>query len=238
MIDFSLLALDGGWGWQMLAGLAVTLELAVLSYLFGTALGLLLALGILSGGRVASGLIESGCLVFRSVPELLIIFLFYYGSALALQAILAPFGIGWRIEIGPFTAGVIAISLIQAAYTSEIFRGAILAVPRGPQEAATALGLTPYQTFRIVVLPIAFRYAFPGLANMWLVVLKNTPLVSAIGLHDLIRAAGTAGQNTKQYFTFYVTVLAVYLVVSALSMAAQRAAERRVFRYVTEGRGG
>lgn len=177
MMDLSLLSLDTGWGGQILAGLSVTLQLAIISYVIGTIAGLFAALGILAGGRAAAGLLEALSAVLRSVPELLIIFLFYYGGALALQSALSVVGIGWRIEIDAFTAGIAALSVIQAAYTSEIFRGAILAVPAGLREAALALGLRRTQLFWTVTFPIAFRYAFPGLANMWFVILKNTPLV-------------------------------------------------------------
>jgi ABC-type arginine transport system permease subunit len=136
------------------------------------------------------------------------------------------------VEVSAFWAGVAALGLIQGAYTSEIFKGAIRAVSRGAIEAARSLGMSRWRVFHLIALPIALRYAFPGICNMWMVVVKNTPFVSAIGLEDLVRAAGTAGENTKQFFTFYLAVLISYLVLSAISMLAQAAIDRRLFRHV------
>ena len=103
---------------------------------------------------------------------------------------------------------------------------------QGDLEAARSLGMSRWRVFRLVALPIALRYAFPGICNMWMVVVKNTPFVSAIGLEDLVRAAGTAGENTKQFFTFYLAVLVSYLLLSAVSMLVQSAIDRRLFRHL------
>jgi polar amino acid transport system permease protein len=150
-------------------------------------------------------------------------------------AIVGLFGIDRYIEIGAFAAGTIALALIQGVYASEVFRGAILAVPRGAIEAAQTLGLRRLQIVRTIVVPLAMRYAFGGMVNLWMVVIKNTPFVSAIGLEDFIRAAGTAGQNTKKFFVFYFAVLLTYLLLSAVTMMLQSRISRRLFRHVAGG---
>ena len=231
MMDLQILAFGSGWGNQLLIGFGLTLELAVLSFVIGTAIGLGAALGELSRIKPVAAMFVAYGAVFRSVPELLVIFLIYYGGAFALGALLRAFGVGTYVEVNAFSAGVTSLSIIQGAYTSEVFRGAILAVPTGMIDAARSLGMSRFRTFRRIILPIALRYAFPGLCNMWMVVIKNTPFVSAIGLQDLIRAAGTAGQNTRQYFTFYMVVLVSYLSISGLTLFLQYRLDRRLFRH-------
>jgi ABC-type arginine transport system permease subunit len=176
-------------------------------------------------------LLEWYGIVIRSVPELLIIFLLYFGGSFALGRFLSLFNIETYIEVSAFWAGALALGLIQAGYTSEVFRGAILAVPPGLIEAAKSLGMGR-QTFRLVTLPLALRYALPGLCNMWMVVIKHTPFVSAIGLEDLIRTAGTAGENTKQFIAFYATVVIAYLAISAATLFIQSVFERRIYRHI------
>jgi His/Glu/Gln/Arg/opine family amino acid ABC transporter permease subunit len=231
MSDLQILALRSGWGDQLLFGLGLTLELAILSFIIGTAIGLGSALGELSRVRPVAALFVGYGAIFRSVPELLVIFLVYYGGAFALGAVLRLIGVRTYVEVDAFSAGVVSLSIIQGAYTSEVFRGAILAVPVGMIDAARSLGMSRRRTFRRITLPIALRYAFPGLCNMWMVVIKNTPFVSAIGLQDLIRAAGTAGQNTRQYFTFYLVVLIGYLCISGITLLLQSQLDRRLFRH-------
>lgn len=171
-------------------------------------------------------------MVLRSVPELLVIFLIYYGAAIALAALLAPFGIAGLFEINRFWSGVLALALIHAAYASEVFRGAFLAVPVGEIDAARAFGMSPVLVFSRIRLPLAFRLAMPGLTNLVMTTLKSTPLVSAIGLQDLIRVAGDAGQNTKEYFQFYMATLVIYLGIAAVVLLLQSRSEHRLYRHL------
>lgn len=232
-----LFAVGPGWGDELLRGFAVTIEIAVLAYGGGTLLGLAAAFGELSTRRWLSLPLQAYAMVLRSVPELLVIFLFYYGGAFALQGLLGLAGIDAVVDIDAFTAGTVALALVQGAYASEVFRGAILAVPAGAVEAARSLGLRRVQILRTIVVPLALRTALAGLVNLWMVVIKNTPFVSAIGLEDFIRAAGTAGQNTKQYFAFYLAVLVTYLAVSGVTMVAQARLSGRLFRHLERERG-
>ncbi len=235
MALLDLFAFGPGWGDELLAGFFVTLQLALSGYAVGTLLGLLAALGELSRFRLLSALLQGYALTLRSVPELLIIFLLYYGGATALNLLFQPLGLG-RVEFSAFLAGLIALSLIQGAYASEVFRGAITAVPHGMSEAAKSLGLSPLAAAWTVTLPLALRYALPGLVNLWVVLIKTTALVSAIGVEDFVRTAATAGQNTKQYFVFFAAVLVAYLALSGLTMLLQARLSRRFYRHLDGAR--
>ncbi len=236
-MDLSLFAVGPtGWGDELLAGFGLTLRLGLSGVVIGTLLGLAAALAELSSWRWLGRFIEGLNVVLRSVPELLVIFLVYYGASFALQALLRPFGIDRFIDVSAFWAATIALSVIHAAYASEVFKGAFSAVPAGQLDAARAFGMSPLLAFARIKLPIALRLAFAGLVNMVMVTLKSTPFVSAIGLQDLIRAAGEAGQNTKYYFQFFMASLVVYLVIAAGALALQLVSERRLYRHLKVGR--
>ncbi|WP_424993029.1 ABC transporter permease [Oceaniradius stylonematis] len=221
-----------GWGDELLWGFALTMTLAIAAYVIGTVIGLFAALALLSKSRILRPVSAAYGTIFRSVPELLILFLTYYGAALMIRSTFALIGIDLRVSLDAFTAGVVALALVHGAYTAEVFRGAIISVPTGLREAARSLGMTPFVTFHRIVFPVALRYAFPGLSNLWMVMIKNTPLVSAIGLADLIGQANTAGQNTKHYFAFFTAALIAYLFVSAVSLWGQIRLERNLTRHL------
>jgi polar amino acid transport system permease protein len=230
-VDLSVLAFDSGWGNQLLRGLLVTISLGSISMAVGVAIGLATALIEIGKLRFAARLVAGWNWILRSLPELLVIFAIYYGLSFVLAPILAPFGFTGFISVNAFWAGVIAIGLIIGAYCGQVFRGAFAAVPRGPVDAARALGLRETQVLLTIWLPLAFRYGMPGLINLLIVTLKITPLVSAIGLQDLMRVAGDAGQNTKRYMTFYVVALVLYLLLAAAIAVANMRIEKRVTAY-------
>jgi putative lysine/arginine/ornithine/histidine/octopine transport system permease protein len=226
-VDGSRLALALAWSIPLLQGLAVTLALAAASVAAGSLLGLGATLLAERAGPVLRRTLLATLALIRSLPELLIIFAAYYGSAVLLQVLLAPFGHDGFVGIGSFTAGVLALSLIHGAFAAEVFRGAFAAVPAGPLEAARALGLRSFQALLTIRLPIALRYALPGWMNLLVITLKLTPLVAAIGLEDLLRVAGEAGKSTRDYLLFYLVALAIYLVIAgAVGLAQERAEER------------
>jgi polar amino acid transport system permease protein len=231
-MDVTLLAYGPlGWGDELLAGLWLTLALSVSSYGLGITLGILCGLVELRRG-VVPRLFTAYAAVMRSLPELLVILFVFFALAAILNAGLATLRIPLNVTLGPFAAGVIALSVVIGAYASEVAKGAVLAIPAGMGEAARALGLRRSQALVTVILPLAARHAFPGLANLWMVVIKTTPFVSAIQLEEFIRAAGTAGQNTKHYFLFYGIAIIGYLIISGLSMWGQHLIETRLFRHM------
>ena len=155
--------------------------------------------------------------IFRGLPELLTLFLVYFGAQIGISALVRALGIADGVEINSFIAGMFALGVVFSSYASEVFLSAFRAIPRGQYEGGFAIGLTWGQTMRLVVLPQLFRIALPGLANLWLILIKDTALVSVIGLSDILRQTGIAARVTKQAFFFYGTAFLLYLVLAIIS---------------------
>ena len=209
-----------GWGDELAAGAWLTIRLALATLPFGLVLGLALALMRDSGRtalRVPSNVFTT---VFRGLPELLTLLLVYFGGQMLLARI---FG---EVEVSAFIAGLVALGLVFAAYASEVFLGALRGVGRGQYEAGQVLGLRSPTVFRLVILPQLVRLALPGLANLWLVLLKETSLVSVIALNDLLRETSVAVRATKEPFLFYFVACLIYLAMSAVSSVGIAGIER------------
>ncbi|MDC7699484.1 ABC transporter permease [Vogesella indigofera] len=210
---------------QLLEGAALTLELAFTSLCFGLLLGLAGAaakMSALSWLRQSAHLVSN---VLRGIPEFLILLICYFGLSNLINTYFAG-----TLSLSPFAGGVVALALVFGAYASEVFRGAFLAVPKGQLEAARSYGLSRWQIFWCVQLPQAWRICLPSLNNMWQNLLKDTSLVSIVGLEDMLRKANIAAQFTKQPFVFYAAVAVIYLLLLAVSNPAFAYFEKRANR--------
>ena len=215
-----------GFGPILLEGTWMTIKLSVLSLALSVLLGLLGASAKLSRLALLRIPAQIYTTLIRGVPDLVLMLLIFYSLQTWLSSLTDA--LGWDyIEIDPFSAGVITLGFIYGAYFTETFRGAILAVPRGQVEAATAYGLKRGQRFRLVVFPQMMRFALPGIGNNWMVMLKATALVSIIGLADLVKAAQDAGKSTYQLFYFLVLAALIYLLITSASNFILRWLERR-----------
>lgn len=215
-----------GWGDEIATGVVVTVSLALCTLPLGLATGFMVALGKQSEERslrLASNIYTT---LFRGLPELLTLFLVYYGAQIGLQQAMRAFGATSTIEINSFVAGMVALGAVFSSYASEVFLSAFRAIPRGQYEGGYAIGLTRWQTMRLVILPQLVRIALPGLSNLWLILLKDTALVSVIGLSDIIRQAGIAARVTKHAFLFFGVACLIYLALAILSSFAFAAIER------------
>ena len=212
---------------SILEGAIVTLTVALCSLAIAVLLGLIGAAMKLSKSRALRFLAGIYTTVIRGVPDLVLMLLIFYGGQMAINELAPKFGYRDYIDINPFIAGAWTIGFIFGAYLTETFRGAILSIPAGQREAAIAYGMTPPQVFVRIVFPQMVRFALPGFSNNWLVLVKSTALVSVIGLSDMMNRAGMAAGSTREPFTFYVAVAALYLVITTVSVLLLQALDRR-----------
>jgi histidine transport system permease protein len=220
-----MFSLDG-YGPQIIAGTITTVELSILSLLVSFFIGLLGASAKLSKNRIVSGIATVYTTVIRGVPDLVLMLLLFYSLQIWLNEATDYFNMD-QLNLDPFTSGVITLGFIYGAYFTETFRGAFMAVPRGQLEAARSFGMRPSLVFRRILFPQMMRYALPGLANNWQVILKATALVSIIGWSDIIKATQDAGKGTFRMFYFSVLAAVVYLVLTTLSNGVLLFLERK-----------
>lgn len=224
-----------GYGWMLGEGVQLTLAVGFASLLVAICLGLLGAWGKLSGSPIARGLAGTYTTVIRGVPELLLILLVYYGTPTLIQNIAESYGHDIIVDVNPFIAGVITLGFIYGAFSTEVFRGAILAVHKGQLEAAHAVGMSRMQVVTRVMLPQVWRFALPGLGNIWMVLIKATALISVIQLPELMRNAQIAAGSTRLPFTFYFAAAMIYLAITIVSMQVQHRLENWANRGVQRG---
>ncbi|MCQ9121148.1 ABC transporter [Rodentibacter pneumotropicus] len=198
----------------------MTLGLAVCSLVLGLVLSVVFA--VLEANRFVGKPVAVFVALLRGLPEILVVLLVYFGSTEIVEMLTGEY-----IEFGAFGCGVFALSLIFAAYASQTIRGAIQAIPKGQWESGAALGLNKGYTFIHIVMPQVWRHALPGLSNQWLVLLKDTALISLIGVDDLMRQAQLINTNTHQPFTWYGIAALIYLVVTLISQVGIHRLERR-----------
>lgn len=216
-----------GFGELLLSGTMVTMQLALAALVLGLILGLLGAAAKLSELVPMRWLGDGYSTLIRGLPEFLVVLTFYFGATDVLMAVASLFGYDEYIEVSAFAAGTVALGFIFGAYASELFRGAIIAIPPGQAEAARALGMNRRQTFFRITLPQVWRIALPGLGNLFMILMKDTALVSVVGLEELMRVTAFAVGRTKEPFTFYLTAAVIYLVLTSLASYGLRHLEKR-----------
>ncbi|MGB3900152.1 MAG: ABC transporter permease subunit [Mesorhizobium sp.] len=226
-----------GWGALLLAGAGITLAVTAAALAIGAVLGAIVAAAKLSGSVVARALGSAYTTVFRGIPELLIIYLIYFGGSSAVTAIGQAMGYEGFLGLPSFIAGALAVGIISGSYQAEVFRGAYLAVAKGELEAASAIGMNRALRFRRIIMPQVMRYALPGMGNVWQLSLKDSALISVTGLAELMRTSQVAAGSTRQYFLFFVVGGALYLVLTSLSDQVFDRAERRANRSMPSAMG-
>ena len=220
---------QAGYGDELLWGAAVTVSIAVLAYGLGLAIGLAGAMAKLHGSTLTRTVTAGYTTLVRAVPELILILILYYAGTAALNHLLEGLGLA-AVSINGFAAAVLVLGFVQGAYATEVIRAAMAAIPSGQIEAARAIGMTPLLIFRRVTLPAMLPFALPGLANLWLIVTKDTALIAAVGYTELALATRQAAGTTKMYFTFFLTAGLIYLAITLLSQRLFAWLEGRVRR--------
>src|SRR3990167_6879309 len=218
-----------GFGPALLAGTLMTIQLALCALALGLVLGLLGALAKTSPNRFLQWLGGTYSTIVRGLPELLWVLLIYFGTVNLMRELGTL--LGYReLELNAFAAGVIALGLCFGAYATEVFRGAILAIPRGHREAGQALGLSKARIFWRLILPQMWRIALPGLGNLFMILMKDTALVSVIGLEEIMRRSQIAVSSSKEPFTFFLVAAFIYLGLTVLAMIGMHFLEKRASR--------
>jgi polar amino acid transport system permease protein len=216
-----LTANEAGYFQQLASGAVITMELAVSGYVLALVSGVLVGLLTLLRHPIIQVLWRVYASIIMGVPSLLVIFLFYYGGSSVMSGL---------VDITPFAAGLSALTVVYTVYIAELVRGAVRNVPRGQFEASAALAIRPLSAWCYVIMPQVVRLALPGLITIWMVVLKDTALVSLAGLNDLVAHAKTAAGATKEPFIYFVVAALFFVVFSALTLRASARLERRFGR--------
>ncbi|MFA5582120.1 MAG: ectoine/hydroxyectoine ABC transporter permease subunit EhuD [Paracoccaceae bacterium] len=207
-----------GWRWdftlsilpRLLEATLNTLLAAGMGYAIAMVLGLIFALGQRTPIKPLTFILREFIEFIRSTPLVLqIFFVFYVGP---------QFG----IRLSPWTAGMIAIGLHYAAYLSEVYRGALNAVPRGQWEAATSLNLSMRQTYGRIIIPQALPHAIAGMGNYLVGIFKDTPMLSVIGVAELMHTANAIGAENYRFLEPFTMVGIIFLVISLPTAALVR----------------
>ncbi len=228
-MEFSLWQVwTDGWFGAILRGATITIAVALSAMVGGFVVGVVC--GLIKWGRIRplTYVVDAYTALVRGVPELLIIYLLFFSSVEFVTRVATAFGYAGMADSGyAFVIAVIAIGAISGAYSTEVVRGALAAIPQGHIEAARALGIPGLRIFRRIILPQMLRIAIPGMNNVWQVTIKDTALVSVVGLQELMRVAFIGSNTTRHPFIFYLIAAVVYLIITLVSQAGVDLAESR-----------
>lgn len=200
----------------------MTIKIAAVSLVLGMVIAIVLSVMEMSPIAPLRWFVVGFTSIFRGLPELLVIFFIYFGSTPILYALTGEY-----VQLSPFLLGSVALSLIFASYASHTLRGALQAVPEGQMQAARALGMSKTTALIRVVFPQMVMHAIPGLSNQWLVLLKDTALVSLIGVTELMRQAFVTASATSHYFNWYLSAGAIYLAITLISKRLIKVIDRK-----------
>jgi octopine/nopaline transport system permease protein len=209
---------DTGWGDELLIATLMTIAVSVTAMLVGFLFALIFTPLKLSKNKFFNFIANSYTTIIRGVPELLVIYLFFFGGTGAVMFVASIFGYNEYIEINAFITGAFAIGIISGAYSTEVFRGAIQSIDKGQFEAVKVLGLSKFQQFFKIILPQTLRLAIPNLSNVWQITLKDTSLISVTGLVEIMRQSYIAAGSTRDPLFFYSFAAVLYLLLTFLSM--------------------
>ena len=207
-----------GWGDELFIATLMTIAVSITAMLIGFLFALIFTPLKLSKNKILNFIGNSYTTVIRGVPELLVIYLFFFGGSGAVMFVASIFGYNDYIEINAFITGSFAIGIISGAYSTEVFRGAIQSIDKGQFEASQVLGLKKFAYFFRVIMPQMLRLAIPNLSNVWQITLKDTSLISVTGLVEIMRQSYIAAGSTRDPLFFYSFAAVLYLTLTFLSM--------------------
>tara|TARA_B100002051_G_scaffold238757_1_gene241527 strand:+ start:286 stop:978 length:693 start_codon:yes stop_codon:yes gene_type:complete len=207
-----------GWGDELFYATLMTIAVSITAMIIGFVFSLIFTPLKLSNKKYLNLIGNFYTTVIRGVPELLVIYLLFFGGSGAIMFVASIFGYNEYIEINAFITGSFAIGIISGAYSTEVFRGAILSIDKGQFEACKVLGLKKNVQFFKVIMPQMLRLAIPNLSNVWQITLKDTSLISVTGLVEIMRQSYIAAGSTRDPLFFYSFAAVLYLLLTYLSM--------------------
>ena len=209
---------DTGWGDELFRATLMTIAVSITAMIIGFSFAAIFTPLKLSKFKSLNLIANIYTTVIRGVPELLVIYLFFFGGSGAIMFVASMFGYNEYIEINAFLTGSFAIGIISGAYSTEVFRGAIQSIDKGQFEAAKVLGFSKFKQFYKIILPQMLRLAIPNLSNVWQITLKDTSLISVTGLVEIMRQSYIAAGSTRDPLFFYSFAAVLYLLLTFLSM--------------------
>ncbi len=209
---------DTGWGDELFYATLMTIAVSITAMIIGFSFAAIFTPLKLSNNKLLNFVANSYTTVIRGVPELLVIYLFFFGGTGAVMYVASIFGYNEYIEINAFITGAFAIGIISGAYSTEVFRGAVQSIDKGQFEAAKVLGLSKLTQFFKIILPQVLRLAIPNLSNVWQITLKDTSLISVTGLVEIMRQSYIAAGSTRDPLFFYSFAAVLYLLLTYFSM--------------------
>ena len=207
-----------GWGDELLIATLMTLAVSIAAMFIGFIFALIFTPLKLSKNKFLNIVANFYTTVIRGVPELLVIYLFFFGGSSAIMFVASVFGYNEYIEINAFITGAFSIGIISGAYSTEVFRGAIQSIDKGQFEASNVLGFNKVTRFYKIILPQMLRLSIPNLSNVWQITLKDTSLISVTGLVEIMRQSYIAAGSTRDPLLFYTVAAVLYLILTFLSM--------------------
>ena len=209
---------DSGWGDELAIATLMTIAVSITAMVIGFIFAAIFPPLKLAKRKYLNLISNSYTTVIRGVPELLVIYLFFFGGSGAIMYVASIFGYNDYIEINAFITGSFSIGIISGAYSTEVFRGAIQSIDKGQFEAAKVLGVSKFTQFYKIILPQMLRLAIPNLSNVWQITLKDTSLISVTGLVEIMRQSYIAAGSTRDPLFFYSFAALLYLILTFFSM--------------------
>ena len=207
-----------GWGDELFVAACMTLAVSITAIGIGFIFALIFTPLKLSKIKFLNFIANFYTTVIRGVPELLVIYLFFFGGSSAIMFVASVFGYNGYIEINAFITGAFSIGIISGAYSTEVFRGALQSIDKGQLEASKVLGFNKVIRFYKIILPQMLRLSIPNLSNVWQITLKDTSLISVTGLVEIMRQSYIAAGSTRDPLLFYSVAAGLYLTLTFLSM--------------------
>lgn len=229
--------------YSLASAAGMTVGLAVCSLIVGLVLAMVFAVWESARWQPVAWLGTLLVTLFRGLPEILVVLFVYFGASQLLLILADGFTLNLGVvqipvqiaienfDVSPFLCGVIALAMLYSAYASQTLRGALKAVPAGQWESGQALGMKKSAIFFRLIMPQMWRHALPGLGNQWLVLLKDTALVSLISVNDIMMQTKSIATRTQEPFTWYIVAAAIYLVITLFSQQVLKRIELRTTRF-------